>query len=141
MKNNLQKLISMRLILLIGLMGILISSCTTSIVKKQQLCESQYPGFEQMVKCTKESYLTDNNSGLDDPRVKLYFLKGDQLVEKLKNKEITELDARTEWQSLYVQLQDRASAESAAATANYNASRIRQTYCVPVGTTTQCTTY
>ena len=126
---------------LIVIMAVLMAGCATPIMKKQLACEEQYAGFEDIVKCTKETFLSDPNARTKDPKVKLYFLKADQLVERLKKGEITETDAKTEWLSLYVELGGKASAESAAAAANYNATRIKQTRCVPVGNTVQCTTY
>jgi hypothetical protein len=125
----------MKKIITVGLVLIL-TGCVTPITKKQEACENQFTAFADIVSCTKESF-----KKVKDSRVKLYFLKGDQLVEKLKKGEITELDAKTEWQSLLVQLQSRASAESAADEANYNATRVKQTHCMPVGNTVQCTTY
>lgn len=129
----------MRKIIVLALL--LMTGCATPITKKQEACENQFTAFADIVSCTKETFMSDSLARTKDPRVKLYFLKGDQLVEKLKNGEITELDAKTEWQSLFVQLKNGASAESAAAAANYNATRIRQSHCVPVGNTVQCTTY
>ena len=74
---------------LILLALIFISGCATNIAKKQLACEEQYSSFEQVVSCTKETFMKDKFAKVNDPEVKLYFLKGDQLIEKLKKKEIT----------------------------------------------------
>ena len=76
-----------------------------------------------------------------DADVKLYFLKGDELAEKVKEKKLTDIEARTQWQTLYVRLSNQEDVASAAAAQNYNAMRVRQTYCVPVGNSVQCSSY
>ena len=121
---------------------VILAGCANKISKKQEACENQFIAFADIVSCTKESYKKEKDS-----RVKLYFLKGDQLVEKLKNGEITELDAKTEWQSLYVRLKSGESDEratdqalQAAEDANNNSEKTRQTNCVKIGNTVQCTT-
>lgn len=131
----------MKLITALMCLCYLVTGCATPIAKKQGACEDKFTVFADVVKCTKETFMSDPNARVKDPKVKLYFLKGDQLVEKLQKGEITELDARTEWQNLFVELSGKASAESAAAAARYNATRVRQTQCVPVGNTMNCTTY
>ena len=115
--------------------------CATSMGKKQLACEEQYSSFEQVVSCTKDSFMKDKFAKVNDPSVKLYFLKGDQLVEKLNKKEITEIDARTEWQKLYVELKNQEENRSSAAAAAYGANKIKQTHCVPIGNSVSCTTY
>ena len=58
---------------------------------------------------------------------------------------MTELDARAEWQQLFVELKHNEdmenSAKSSAAAATRNATKVKQTNCVPVGNSVQCTTY
>jgi hypothetical protein len=127
--------------LMIALMTLLIAGCATPIMKKQLACEDQFSKFSELVNCTKESFMADPLARTKDPKVKLYFLKADLLVEQVKTGQISELEARTEWQNLFVELGGKATAESAAAAARYNATRVRQTNCVPVGNTMQCTTY
>ena len=125
-------------------MATLLCACNImapSMGAKQGICEKQYTHFPDIVKCTKEVYSSSTFARNNDPQVKLYFLKGDELSEKVQNKQITDLEARTQWQALYVQLGAQTNAESSAAISNYNAIRPRQTYCTPVGNTMNCTTY
>ena len=70
---------------------------------KQSSCESQFTRFEDVVSCTKEAYKNDGMAREND-NTKLYFLKGDQLVQKLKKGDITEADARAEWQQTLVDM-------------------------------------
>lgn len=118
---------------------LLISGCAT-VGKKQAECENQYSAFSEIVTCTKEAFANNarakNNAGF-----KLYMLKGEQLAEKVKSKEITDLDAKVEWQRLYVDLKNNEGNESAAAAARYNATKPRQTVCTPVGNSVSCNTY
>ena len=58
-----------------------------------------------MVECTKTS-LSQYPRLIGNPRVKLYILKADQLVQMLNNKEITDIDARVVLQELYVRLKN-----------------------------------
>ena len=128
-------------ILLISLVAVLISGCATPIMKKQSACEEQFSKFADVVSCTKETFMADPMARTKDPKVKLYFLKADLLVEKVKSGEISELEARTEWQNLFVELGGKVNAESAAAAAAYNATRPRQTNCRMVGNYMQCNSY
>ena len=90
------------------LTGILLTGCASSTLgEKRDACETKFTAFADIVSCTKESSMKVK----DDFRVKLYLLKGDQLVEKLKNREISEIDAKTEWQELYVKLKSAESSE------------------------------
>jgi len=70
---------------------------------KQTSCENQFSRFEDVVSCTKEAYKNDGMAREND-KTKLYFLKGDQLVQKLKKGDITEADARAEWQQTLVDM-------------------------------------
>lgn len=35
---------------------ILLTGCTTSITEKQEVCETQYTSFEDVARCTKETF-------------------------------------------------------------------------------------
>jgi len=106
---------------------LLISGCAT-IGSRQNECERQHSSFEKIVACTKQAFANDPRANND--RIKLYFLKGDQLVEQINEGKITELDAKTEWQALYVQLRAQQRAE-----------RVRYTNCQAFGGNLNCTTY
>ena len=125
------------LVLLLAL--ILLTSCAT-VEKRQVACEEQYSKFLDIYSCTKQSIATDARLN-KDAGVKLYLLKGEQLVEQLSNGKISEIDAKTEWQKLFVELKQHEDGEQAARVRNYNANKPKQTYCVPVGNSVSCTTY
>ena len=108
-----------------------IASCAT-VEKRQVACEEQYGKFIDIFSCTKESIATDARLN-KNAEVKLYLLKGEQLIEQLKNGKITEIDAKTEWQKLFVELKHNEDSRKASAAQNYNANKIKQTHCVPVG--------
>jgi len=117
----------------------LLASCAT-VEKRQVACEEQYGKFLDIYTCTKQSIATDARLN-KDAGVKLYLLKGEQLVEQLSNGKISEIDAKTEWQKLFVELKQHEDGEQAARVRNYNANKPKQTYCVPVGNSVSCTTY
>lgn len=118
---------------------LLMSGCAT-VGKKQAECENQYSVFSEIVSCTKEAFANDARAK-NNPNFKLYILKGEQLAEKVKSKELTDLDAKVEWQKLYVELKNNENNQSAAAATRYNATKPRQTVCTPVGNSVSCNTY
>ena len=115
------------------------TGCAT-VGKKQAECETQYSKFSEIVACTEKSFANDARVK-NNPDFKLYILKGQQLAEKVESKEITDLDARVEWQNLYVELKNHQDKKSSAAAARYNATKPRQTVCTPVGNSVTCNTY
>jgi hypothetical protein len=117
----------------------LIAGCA-SVGKKQAECENQYSVFSEVVLCTKQAFANDARAK-NSADFKLYILKGEQLAEKVKSREITDLDAKVEWQRLYVNLKNNEESRSEAAAATYNASKPRQTVCTPVGNSVSCRTY
>ena len=121
----------MKKLLTLGLVLFLTGCAPTKMMSmKQNSCESQFSKFEDVVSCTKEAYKKDGMAR-ENGDTKLYFLKGDQLVQKLKNGEITEIDARTEWQSMYVDLKHKAVIR--ANTDKDDAPYQRSKYCAPSG--------
>lgn len=118
---------------------VLITGCAT-VGKKQAECENQYSAFSEIVTCTKEAF-AKNARAKNNADFKLYILKGEQLAEQVKFKEITDLDAKVEWQRLYVDLKNNEDNKSGAAAARYNATKPRQTVCTPVGNSVSCNTY
>ena len=94
----------MKKLLTLGLVLLLTGCAPTKMMSiKQTSCESQFSKFEDVVSCTKEAYKNDGMAREND-NTKLYFLKGDQLVQKLKKGDITEADARAEWQQTLVDM-------------------------------------
>jgi len=77
----------------------------------------------------------------NNPEVKLYLLKAEQLSEKVQKGEISDLDARVELQTLFVNLRNQEAGRSAAAAGAAAAMRPKTTNCYPVGNTVQCNTY
>lgn len=113
---------------------------TTTVGDNQAECENHYSAFAEIVACTKESFANDSTAK-NDANFKLYILKGDQLAEKVRSKEISDLDAKVEWQKLYIELKNSEEKEEAAAAAKYNAIKPRQTVCTPIGNSVTCNTY
>jgi len=117
----------------------LLTSCA-NVGTKQAACEEQYNKFVDIFACTKNA-LADDKRLQKDPRTKLYLLKGEQLAEQLQNGKITEIDAKTEWQKLFVELAHNKDMEGYAARAANPYKPIKQTHCVPIGNSVSCTTY
>ena len=115
------------------------TGCVT-VGKKQAECENQYSKFSEIVACTKEAFANDARAK-SNPDFKIYILKGQQLAEKVESKEITDLDAKVEWQNLYVDLKNHQDSKSEAAAARYNATKPRTTTCTPVGNSVTCNSY
>lgn len=94
----------MKRILAVGFASLLVGCAPARIMSnKQESCESQYSNFEDVVSCTKKAYQNDPLAR-ENQNTKLYFLKGDQLVQKLKKGDITEADARADWQQVLVDM-------------------------------------
>jgi hypothetical protein len=128
----------MRYLILIASL-LFVTSCAT-VEKRQVACEEQFNNFADIFSCTKSSIASDVRLN-KKAEVKLYLLKGEQLVEQLKNGKISEIDAKTEWQKLFVELKQSEDRQRASAIQNYNATKPKQTYCVPIGNSVSCTTY
>lgn len=116
-----------------------LTGCAT-VEKRQLACEEQSNKFVDIFTCTKNSIASDIRLN-KNAEVKLYLLKGEQLLEQLTSGKITELDAKTEWQKLFVELKGKEDSDLAQRIKNYNANQPKQTHCVPVGNSISCTTY
>jgi len=133
---------------LLVLAGYLLAGCAAPVKVStiQDKCEAQYTQFPDIVKCTRTNLLAAYPAAATDASAKLYFLKGEELVEKLAKNQITNTQAKTQWQELFVQLKTAEDTGNANASANaintYNAIRPKQTTCRPngIGGTT-CSTY
>ena len=80
----------------------LLSGCT-SVGKIQAGCEQTSPTFPELATCLRTSIAGSDSSRMQNsPEVKLYLLKADQLSERVKKREISDLDARVELQQLYL---------------------------------------
>jgi hypothetical protein len=119
----------------------LVGGCA-NMGKLQAGCETTTDNFPAMAACLKSAVATSEFPGMKDrPDVKLYLLKADQLALRVANGQISDLDARVELQTLFVQLKQQAEAGGAAAGAAAAANRPRTTRCYPVGNQVQCNTY
>jgi uncharacterized lipoprotein YajG len=126
-------------VLLISLGALMMTGCA-NIGTKQSACEQQYEKFAEIVSCTKGA-IDENRKWKNDAQAKYYVLRGEQLVEEIRGGKITELDARTEWQKLFVELKQNEEMAGGARAAAYNATRPRQTNCRMVGNYMQCNSY
>jgi hypothetical protein len=106
-----------------------------NIGKAQVGCENRYAAFADIVSCTKAA-MADSSRAANDSRVRAYFLRGDQLAEMVRKGNISNLDARVEWQNMYLELKDSESREGARNAAVYRALNPPSTT-----TTTRCTTF
>jgi uncharacterized protein YceK len=125
--------------ILISTFVVLLAGCAT-IGQKQATCESQFAEFADVVSCTKQATASDPRAKTH-AGYKLYILKGEQLAQQVKDKQISDLDARVEWQKLYVELKNGDQQRSSQAARDYNANKPKTTTCVPVGNTVSCNTY
>ena len=69
----------------------------------QSGCEAMHESFSKMFYCTQQKMNQDEAMRNYAP-MKLYLLKGEQLVSKINKGDITDIDAKVEWQELYVRL-------------------------------------
>jgi hypothetical protein len=78
----------------------------------QAQCEAANPAsFPSMFSCTQSAIMARNPGIMGDARAKLYMLRGEQLAAQVTAGKITDLDARVEWQRLFVELRQARDAE------------------------------
>ena len=119
----------------------LLASCTT-VGMMQASCEKTSSTFPELAACLKEAIASSGNSLMQNsPEVKLYMLKAEQLSQRVQHQEISDIDARVELQTMYVNLKNQEDATRARAAAAYNANRPKTTNCYAVGNTVQCNSY
>lgn len=89
----------------------LLAGCAAPTPHAYQIqCEKQYTSFPRMVACM-QSRVEENGEPLT-PRRKLYMLGAGQLSQRVRNGEITDSQAKTELQALYVKLKTEKNAEN-----------------------------
>lgn len=88
-----------------------LAGCATSGAQLQSECEARHPAFPEAFECTKAAVYARRADALSDPRVKLYLLKGEQLAGQVRDAQIKDIDARVEWQRLFVELKAANDAE------------------------------
>jgi hypothetical protein len=118
------------------LIVILLTGCATA-GQKQATCESKFTDFADVVTCTKQEIANDPITK-DYAEYKAYLLFGDQLAQQVKDKQKSDIDARTEWGNFLHAMQDR---NAATAVRKYNATRPNTSFCVPTGGTVSCRYY
>lgn len=127
--------------LLTGLLLMLLAGCATSIYKKQLTCENLFTKFDEVVNCTKQSFLVDHLGRSTDLKVEVYLSKADLLVEKLKSGDMTELEAKTKMENAFFETAGKKNTVSEANARNYNTIRFRQKHCMPTGKSMECPTF
>ena len=119
-------------------LSILLTGCAT-VGQRQSECEVQHQAFEDIYLCTKLAMASDPRTK-NSAAYKLYMLKGEQLSQQIREQQISEIDAKVEWQKLYLELKGLDDKHAAAAFERYNATRSRTTTCTPVGNSVTCNT-
>ena len=112
----------------------LVTGCAT-VGDRQAKCEIAYPGFVEMVDCLQQSIANDTRLK-NNPRVKLYSLKAQQLQKQVMHKAIDEGDAKLALQELYVRLKSQETTE--ALLEDSLTPRSIRTNCISSGNVTQC---
>lgn len=90
--------------------ALLLTSCLASCVtlpsgtQIQSECETVNRNFPDIYNCTFNEITKRNPGILSDPRAKLYLLRGEQLAVEVSSGRISTVDAKVEWQRLYVGL-------------------------------------
>ena len=93
---------------------IIFGSCVASGTQMQDECEAKHQKFPDVFQCTYEAVASRNPSILQDPRAKLYLLRGEQLALQILEGKITNLNAKVSWQQLYVELKSARDQEIVA---------------------------
>ena len=115
--------------------GLFVLGCAT-VTTMQNHCEKTTVTFVDMVACTKTAIEADSRPVMhDDPRIKLYLLRADQLAARVSNGQLSELDARAELQQILV---DQNAAERAERPAMPVYRPPRRTTCQTSGNQTTC---
>lgn len=119
------------------LLPLLLSACTT-LGDYQATCEKRHQKFEEFASCFR-SEVTSDSRGIPakDPRVKLLLLKTEQLSRMVSSGQMSDLDAKVEFQQIFVSLKSQAMAESNDIQAPIRQAPVRTT-CTTAGGVTNC---
>ncbi len=93
---------------------LLLASCAATGTQMQAECEAKHRDFPAIFQCTYDAVVQRNPRILEDSRAKLYLLRGEQLAVAVLQQGMSSLDARVEWQRLYVELRAAKEQEVAA---------------------------
>lgn len=87
-----------------ALAALVLAGCAGPGTQIQAECEALHKAFVPMFQCTYDGIVARAPRVLQDDRAKLYLLKGEQLAAAVYQGRISDLDARVEWQRLFVDL-------------------------------------
>lgn len=93
---------------------LVLAGCAATGTQIQADCERSHAAFPDVVACTRGTIAAKNPGITQDARAKLYLLKGEQLAQEVSAGRMSDIQARAEWQRLYVELQTAARADQAA---------------------------
>jgi hypothetical protein len=80
-------------------------------------CEARFDKFPDIYRCTHDAVVARNPAILQDARAKLYLLRGEQLAQEVDAGQRSNIDAKVEWQRLYVELKTAKDQEIMSALA------------------------
>lgn len=83
--------------------------------RMQAECESKFREFPDIFQCTYDAIAANNPSILQDPRAKLYMLRGEQLAVAVSRHQMSSLDAKVEWQKEFLNMKAGKDQEDLAA--------------------------
>lgn len=111
-------------------LAVSLAGCATTGTEMQAECEVKYREFPDIFQCTYDAVASRNPRILQDSRAKLYLLRGEQLALAVVKQQMTSLDAKVEWQKLYVELkaakEQEISTAMLAVSQSLAASRVAQ---------------
>lgn len=112
-----------------------LSGCA-GLQEYQASCEKKHSAFPDFAACYKAEVLADRRAN-GDPHIKLLLLKTDQITERVKAGQLSDLDARVEFQQAFVGIRESAMNENATRRAASNTT----TNCVARGNKVTCSPY
>lgn len=124
----------MRLKIIPAIIGLAIGGCA-GLQDYQASCEKRFPAFPDFAACYKAEVMADRRAQ-SDSRVKLLLLKTDQIVERVRAGQTSDLDAKVEFQQTFVNLREGALSEESARKTTSDT-----TNCVKRGNKMTCTSY
>lgn len=92
---------------------LVLAGCATTGTQIQAGCEAQHAQFKSVVECTQAGIARQNPRILQDPRAKLYMLRGHELASEVDAGRISEASARVAWQRMYLEFETASRAELA----------------------------
>lgn len=120
--------------------ALVLTACASKMGQIQESCEASTQTFQAMAACLKTQVTADPDMAAE-PEVKLYLLKAEQLTEQVNEGKISQLDARVELQTLYVDLKNQESRKSSRSSSSGYTPPAKQTRCTTVNGKVNCATY